>query len=168
MNEFDLALNQSDSVEALSEEVLNATHIVNDDIGQEILDQENTGSILEPVADEIQPQNTPKRANQANEPLDPEKPVNLIELVKEQGILLQSLNEKSQRLESMKLDAEGKGLLTDFKNQLSALDDKTLKIMAYFSENISNEDRALINRTLLLKQNLSELYDLIKYFESKD
>lgn len=100
--------------------------------------------------------------------IDIDKPVNLRELITEQGTLLKNLDEKATRLESMKFDEETRGLLIDFRKQLSELNEKTIKLLDYFGENISSKDRALINRTLLLKQNLAELYDLIKYFENKD
>lgn len=99
--------------------------------------------------------------------IDIDRPVNLKELITEQGSLLKNLDEKAKRLESMNFDKETKGLLIDFRIQLSELNEKTIKLLDYFGENISSKDRALINRTLLLKQNLAELYDLIKYFESK-
>lgn len=100
--------------------------------------------------------------------IDIDKPVNLRELITEQGTLLKNLDEKATRLESMNFDEETKGLLIDFRRQLSELNEKTIKLLDYFGENISSKDRALINRTLLLKQNLAELYDLIKYFENKE
>lgn len=169
-NEFDIAIGQieiNDNVETMTDDTLSSINDLNDAIGQEIEQADaNIGSFFK---EPNQQQNVPKRDYQShNEPLDAEKPVNLKELVDEQGKLLQNLLDKSQRLENMQLDEEGKGILTDFKNQIRSLDEKTLKIMAYFGENISDEDRALINRTLLLKQGLGELYDLIKYFESKD
>ena len=100
--------------------------------------------------------------------IDIDRPVNLKELITEQGSLLKNLDEKAKRLESMNFDKETKGLLIDFRIQLSELNEKTIKLLDYFGENISSKDRALINRTLLLKQNLAELYDLIKYFENKE
>lgn len=170
MNEFNIAAPQiesNDGIDVVSDDTLASINDLNNAFGQEIEQADaDTGSFFE---EPNQQQNTPKRDYQnSNDSLDIEKPVNLRELVDEQGKLLKNLIDKSQRFESMQLDEEGKGLLSDFKNQILALDEKTLKIMAYFGENISDEDRALINRTLLLKKGLSELYDLIKYFESKD
>ncbi|NDJ28060.1 hypothetical protein DMB95_09285 [Campylobacter sp. MIT 12-8780] len=155
-----------DEAENLSENTLDDTHLYNDIIGQELEKQDN--EIIQEVI--VATQVSPKQENKAQifEPLDPDKPVNLKTLLNEQGELLKNLDEKATRLENIQLDEETKGLLIDFQKLLVALDEKTLKIMEYFGENISDQDRALINRTLLLKQNLSELYDLIKFFESKE
>lgn len=172
MNEFDVATNPneaqiSENVEDLSEQTLENQHLFNDELGREIEQQETMPHILEFEEPKIASYDTPHQILN-EEPFDPEKPVNLKELVQEQGSLLQSLADKSQRLENMSLDEEGKGLIADFKNQLLQLDKKTMKIMDYFGNNISPEDRALINKTLLLKGALSELYDLLKFFENKD
>lgn len=172
MNEFDSVLEQDNSissdisVEDLSEQSLENQHLFNDMIGEDMEQDFDKGSNLQEPEKILE--NTSLEKYQVFESLDPQKPVNLNELVREQGNLLQNLNNKAQRFENMNLDEEGKGLIADFKNQLLALDEKTIKIMQYFGENISNEDRALINRTLLLKNSLSELYDLLKFFESKD
>lgn len=100
--------------------------------------------------------------------LDPDKPVNFLELTEEQQKILLDLSLKIQKLDLSSLDSESKGVIRDIKEKMIALDENTSSILNFFSKDLSPSDRQLINRTTLVRRNLSELYGLLKFFESKN
>lgn len=112
-------------------------------------------------------QTTPKKIMMIK-PIDPDKPVNFLELTEEQQSLLIDLDSKIKKIDTSSLDSESQGIIKDIKEKMVALDENTTTILNYFSQDITPEDRELINRTTLIRKNLSDLYGLLKNFESKD
>lgn len=157
-----------DIEEELSEQSINEIGNFNDMLAQDMENVEES---------EAKPKKTPKKSENNHQkiqkevmikPLDPDKPVNFLELTEEQQNLLKDLDSKIQRIDIDSLDSESQGIIKDIREKMVALDENTNTILNYFSKDISSKDRKLINRTTLMRRNLSELYGLLKHFESKD
>jgi|GEM_PF-6734501 len=155
----------TDNVENLDESDIEGINDFNNMLGADI-DNEPT-STKEYAQDDIQ-QQTHKKESVPIQPIDPDKPVNFLELTEEQQKILINLDEKIKRVDVASLDLESRGVFEDIKNQMYALDKNTTQILNYFSKDLNAKDREIINRTTLIRKNLGDLYGLLKFFESKD
>lgn len=157
-----------DIEEGLSEQSINEIGNFNDMLAQDMENVEKS---------EAKPEKTPKKSENNHQivqkevvikQMDPDKPVNFLDLTEEQQNLLKDLGSKIQKINTDSLDSESRGIIKDIRKKMKDLDDNTTTILSYFSKDISPKDREIINRTTLIRRNLSELYGLLKSFESKD
>lgn len=155
-----------DIEEELSEQSINEIGNFNDMLAQDMENVEKSEAKETPKKTENNHQTTQKEMMIKS--MEPDKPINFFELTEEQQKLLGDLDSKIQKIDIGSLDAESQGIIKDIKEKMLALDENTNAILGYFSKDISPKDRELINRTTLIRRNLSELYGLLKYFESKD
>ncbi|WP_270985551.1 hypothetical protein [Campylobacter helveticus] len=161
MNEFDEILED----ENLNENEIEDLNNFNDILGQDM-------EAPEPMQTQENSTENSKQGTKKDiveiQPIDPDKPVNFLELTEEQQKILVDLDTKIQKVDIGSLDLESRGIFEDIKNKMYALDKNTTQILNYFSNDLSDKDREIINRTTLVRKNLSELYGLLKFYEGKD
>lgn len=157
MNEYDEALvDTQDLNESLKQDSIDyASESVDNDDLQE---QEQSQQIETPT------QLTPKEQIA----FDPERPYSFADSMQEQNRLLGVLSDKLQKINHKELSGEMQGVFYDFKLELENLAQETQKIINFFSTEIPQEDKELINRATLLKNNLVALYDVLKNLNNAD
>ena len=159
MNEFDIA-------EAEAKSLANAEDL------DEFTQEELSKIASEGIDDSQEPQQSQQIESEAQItpkseiPFDVERPYSFAESMQEQQRILVTLDDKLKKIDADSLNYEMQGIFADFKNELVNLSQETQKIVNFFSTEIPQKDKELINRTTLLKNNLVEFYDLVKKLES--
>lgn len=158
MNEFDQAIFPTDDLnESLKQDSIDyASEGVDDDSAEQ--EPQQSQQI------ENKPQITPKEKIA----FDPERPYSFADSMEEQNRLLGVLSGKLEKINHKELSGEMQGIFWDFKTELENLAHETQKIINFFSTEIPQEDKELINRTTSLKNNLVALYDVLKKLESAE
>ena len=157
MNEFDQAIFPADDLnESLKQDSIDyASDGIDDSAEQEPQQSQQI---------ENKPQITPKEKIAFN----PERPYSFADSMEEQNRLLGVLSGKLEKIKHKELSGEMQGIFWDFKAELENLAHETQKIINFFSTEIPQEDKELINRTTSLKNNLVALYDVLKKLESAE
>ena len=163
MNEFDIAIAKAEADSFLS----------NIEDLDEFAQKEAIAVASEGIDDE-QEQESPQIESEAQVTpkekivFDPERPYSFNDSLREQNRILGVLDSKLKKIDNKSLNGEAMGIFWDFKKELENLAQETQKIVNFFSTEISQEDKELINRTTLLKNNLVELYDLTQKLKNED
>lgn len=161
-----LAMNELDIVLAEAKSLANAEDL--DETSQE----EAIAFASEGIDNEQEPQQPQQIKSEAQItpkseiPYDIERPYSFAESMQEQQRILVTLDDKLKKIDADSLNGEMQGIFWDFKKELENLSQETQKIVNFFSTEIPQKDKELINRTTLLKNNLVEFYDLVKKLES--